>query len=100
MVDVVVFFPIAFMGGMIGQFFRQFGVEVASGHPLLALCLLHAHADAGFALAEAGERGETGGRLGARFSGGVDFSVGRWTGSIVACWPGRWSMGPSPLPSD
>jgi HAE1 family hydrophobic/amphiphilic exporter-1 len=29
MVDVVVFLPIAFMGGMMGQFFRQFGVTVA-----------------------------------------------------------------------
>ncbi|MCE5321690.1 efflux RND transporter permease subunit [bacterium] len=29
MVDVVVFLPIAFMGGMTGQFFRQFGVTVA-----------------------------------------------------------------------
>lgn len=30
MVDVVVFVPIAFMGGMVGQFFRQFGIVVAS----------------------------------------------------------------------
>lgn len=29
MVDIVVFLPIAFMGGMIGQFFRQFGITVA-----------------------------------------------------------------------
>lgn len=29
MVDVVVFLPIAFMGGIIGQFFRQFGITVA-----------------------------------------------------------------------
>ena len=29
MVDVVVFVPIAFMGGMVGQFFRQFGLTVA-----------------------------------------------------------------------
>ncbi len=29
MVDVVVFLPIAFMGGIVGQFFRQFGVTVA-----------------------------------------------------------------------
>jgi len=29
MVDVVVFLPIAFMGGMMGQFFRQFGVTIA-----------------------------------------------------------------------
>lgn len=29
MVDIVVFLPIAFMGGMMGQFFRQFGVTVA-----------------------------------------------------------------------
>lgn len=27
--DVVVFLPIAFMGGMVGQFFRQFGITVA-----------------------------------------------------------------------
>ena len=30
MVDVVVFLPIAFMGGMVGQFFRQFGITVAT----------------------------------------------------------------------
>ena len=30
MVDVVVFVPIAFMGGIVGQFFRQFGVVVAT----------------------------------------------------------------------
>ncbi len=30
MVDVVVFVPIAFMGGIVGQFFRQFGITVAS----------------------------------------------------------------------
>lgn len=30
MVDVVVFVPIAFMGGVVGQFFRQFGVTVAT----------------------------------------------------------------------
>ena len=29
LVDVVVFVPIAFMGGMVGQFFRQFGITVA-----------------------------------------------------------------------
>jgi len=29
LVDVVVFVPIAFMGGMVGQFFRQFGLTVA-----------------------------------------------------------------------
>jgi HAE1 family hydrophobic/amphiphilic exporter-1 len=29
MVDVVVFVPIAFMGGMVGQMFRQFGITVA-----------------------------------------------------------------------
>ncbi|MCE5313568.1 MAG: efflux RND transporter permease subunit [Armatimonadota bacterium] len=29
MVDIVVFVPIAFMGGIIGQFFRQFGITVA-----------------------------------------------------------------------
>ncbi len=29
MVDMVVFLPIAFMGGIVGQFFRQFGVTVA-----------------------------------------------------------------------
>jgi HAE1 family hydrophobic/amphiphilic exporter-1 len=30
MVDVVVFVPIAFMGGIVGQFFRQFGIVVAA----------------------------------------------------------------------
>ena len=29
-VDVVVFVPIAFMGGIVGQFFRQFGLTVAT----------------------------------------------------------------------
>lgn len=29
MVDIVVFLPIAFMGGIIGQFFRQFGITIA-----------------------------------------------------------------------
>ena len=29
MVDVVVFLPIAFMGGIVGQFFRQFGITIA-----------------------------------------------------------------------
>jgi len=29
MVDIVVFVPVAFMGGIVGQFFRQFGVTVA-----------------------------------------------------------------------
>lgn len=30
MVDVVVFVPIAFMGGMVGRFFREFGITVAT----------------------------------------------------------------------
>lgn len=30
MVDIVVFVPIAFMGGIVGQFFKQFGVTVAT----------------------------------------------------------------------
>ena len=30
LVDVVVFLPIAFMGGIVGQFFRQFGIVVAA----------------------------------------------------------------------
>jgi len=30
LVDVVVFLPIAFMGGIVGQFFRQFGITVAA----------------------------------------------------------------------
>jgi len=30
MVDVVVFVPIAFMGGIVGQFFQQFGITVAT----------------------------------------------------------------------
>ncbi|MHB9110476.1 MAG: efflux RND transporter permease subunit [Armatimonadota bacterium] len=30
MVDVVVFVPVAFMGGIVGQFFRQFGIVVAA----------------------------------------------------------------------
>lgn len=29
LVDVVVFVPIAFMGGIVGQFFRQFGITIA-----------------------------------------------------------------------
>ncbi len=29
-VDVVVFVPIAFMGGIVGQFFRQFGITIAA----------------------------------------------------------------------
>ena len=29
MVDIVVFVPIAFMGGIVGQFFKQFGITVA-----------------------------------------------------------------------
>jgi HAE1 family hydrophobic/amphiphilic exporter-1 len=30
MVDIVVFLPIAFMGGIVGSFFRQFGITVAT----------------------------------------------------------------------
>ena len=30
MVDIVVFVPVAFMGGIVGQFFRQFGITVAT----------------------------------------------------------------------
>jgi HAE1 family hydrophobic/amphiphilic exporter-1 len=30
LVDVVVFIPIAFMGGIVGQFFRQFGITIAT----------------------------------------------------------------------
>jgi HAE1 family hydrophobic/amphiphilic exporter-1 len=30
MVDIVVFVPIAFMGGIVGQFFKQFGITVAT----------------------------------------------------------------------
>jgi len=30
LVDVVVFVPVAFMGGIVGQFFRQFGIVVAA----------------------------------------------------------------------
>lgn len=30
MVDVVVFVPIAFMGGIVGQFFKQFGITIAA----------------------------------------------------------------------
>lgn len=29
LVDIVVFLPVAFMGGIVGQFFRQFGVTIA-----------------------------------------------------------------------
>ena len=30
LVDIVVFLPVAFMGGIVGQFFRQFGITVAT----------------------------------------------------------------------
>jgi multidrug efflux pump subunit AcrB len=55
MVDVVVFVPIAFMGGIVGQMFRQFGIVVATATlfslfisftltPMLASRWLKAHA--------------------------------------------------------
>ncbi len=60
MVDVVVFVPIAFMGGIVGQFFRAFGITVATATlfsllvsftltPMLASRWFRAgeHADAG-----------------------------------------------------
>ena len=60
MVDVVVFVPIAFMGGIVGQFFRSFGITVATATlfsllvsftltPMLASRWFRAgeHADAG-----------------------------------------------------
>lgn len=77
-VDVVVFFPIAFMGGMIGQFFRQFGVVVATATlfslfvsftltPMLASRWL-----------KPVDEEETGGQgLGARFSAAWDFFYGK-----------------------
>ncbi len=54
LVDVVVFVPIAFMGGIVGQFFRQFGLVVATATlfslfisftltPMLASRLLKSH---------------------------------------------------------
>ena len=56
MVDVVVFVPIAFMGGIVGQFFRQFGIVVATATlfslfisftltPMLASRWLKSHAE-------------------------------------------------------
>jgi HAE1 family hydrophobic/amphiphilic exporter-1 len=55
LVDVVVFVPVAFMGGIVGQFFRQFGIVVATATlfslfisftltPLLAARWLKPHA--------------------------------------------------------
>ena len=38
MTDVVVFVPIAFMGGIVGQFFRQFGITVAVATLFSLLC--------------------------------------------------------------
>ena len=52
LVDVVVFVPIAFMGGIVGQFFKPVRHRHRDGHPVLAVCLLHPDADAGLALAE------------------------------------------------
>lgn len=56
LVDVVVFIPIAFMGGIVGQFFRQFGITVATATlfslfvsftltPMLAAKWLREHKD-------------------------------------------------------
>jgi HAE1 family hydrophobic/amphiphilic exporter-1 len=56
LVDVVVFVPIAFMGGIVGQFFKQFGLVVATATlfslfvsftltPMLASRWLKSHAD-------------------------------------------------------
>jgi HAE1 family hydrophobic/amphiphilic exporter-1 len=56
LVDVVVFVPIAFMGGIVGQFFRQFGIVVATATlfslfisftltPMLASRWLKSHAE-------------------------------------------------------
>ena len=47
---VAVFVPVAFMSGIVGQFFRQFGLTVSAGDAHLALRRLHARPDALVAL--------------------------------------------------
>ncbi len=43
---VVIFLPIAFMGGMVGRFFHSFGMTVAVAIVVIAVRLVHADADA------------------------------------------------------
>ncbi len=71
-----VFVPVAFMGGIVGQFFREFGVTVAvrgRGEPLR---LLHPRPDALVGLVRPGRRGprRPRGPLGARSSGSTTAS--------------------------
>ena len=53
-VDLVVFIPIAFMGGVIGEFFRSFGVSISVAVLDLALRVVHPDSDAGLALVPEG----------------------------------------------
>ena len=51
LVDVVVFTPVAFMSGTVGQLLPPVRPGDRVGHAALAVRLVHAHADAGLALA-------------------------------------------------
>jgi len=64
--DVVVFVPIAFMGGIVGQFFREFGLTVATVtlfSLLVSFTLTPMLASRWFARRTKEEPGATGGRL-------------------------------------
>ena len=65
LVDVVVFAPIAFMSGIVGQYFRQFGLVDRRRHAVLAVRLVHADAAAGQPLVQA-RRARRGSRRAAR----------------------------------
>ena len=68
---VAVFVPVAFMPGIVGQFFQQFGITISVAVLDLALHLLHAGPDAVRAAGEAAQAGrappgERGGRASIR----------------------------------
>lgn len=63
--NIAVFLPIAFMKGLVGQFFRQFGLTVAFANLFSILGRVHAHPDAIQPLAPA-QRTRRAGAAGAR----------------------------------
>jgi len=96
LVDVVVFVPIAFMGGIVGQFFRQFGLTVATATlfslfmsftltPMLASRWLKSKEEED---AEAERAGQTAtGRMFGRFDAFYSALDGRYRGLLA------WAIG-------
>ncbi|MEW6200649.1 MAG: efflux RND transporter permease subunit, partial [bacterium] len=96
--DVVVFVPIAFMGGIVGQFFRQFGVTVATATlfslvmsftltPMLASRWMRAE---DVTAAEGGGRGGFWAGFFKRFNAGFSAITSRYRSSLKWSLRHRW----------